>query len=187
MERITVKHRDHFEEEGFVSHARFLPERDYAMVRDNVVRACVDVFIVNQRGEVLLGKRSYYPHPDWWIIGGGMKPGESFPEAAKRNIKRELGLDIEPERFEPEPLWVCSMSWAKRREPPEDNGCHDVSITMLLRILSEEETQIKHNEECEEMRWVRLEEVVKDALLHPFLKTLAGKAMIKRATGYLVA
>lgn len=177
MEKITVRHGDHFNEEGFVSHARFLPASDYAMVRDSVVRACVDICAVNQKGEMLFGKRAWYPARDWWIIGGGMRPGESFREAASKNIKRELGLDIEPERFER--LWEYSMAWAKRREPPEDNGCHDVSITMLLWISPEEEMQIKHNAEYEEIRWVGLEEVANDYSSHPALNTLAAKAIIK--------
>lgn len=177
MEKIIVEHGDHFCEEGFTSHATFLPDDYYAMVLDNAVITCVDICIVNEHCEMLLGKRVGYPHPNWWIIGGRMRPGESFHKAASRNVKRELDLHIEMDRFER--LWEYSTSWAKRAQAPEDNGCHTVSITMLLRILPEEATQIQHNEEYEDMKWVKLKEMANDILLHPALNTLAKKAIIR--------
>ena len=173
MGEIVVKHGDHFEEEGFVPHAIFMDEKDYAKVLDNIVVTCVDICVVNRQDQILLGKRTWYPMRDWWIIGGRMRPGESFNEAAARHIKRELGLEVDPCRFER--LWEYSMAWAKRAQPPEDNGCHMVSITMLLRLEPKEEAQIKHNEEYEAVQWVDLDTVAEDTSLHPALNTLAIK------------
>ncbi|MEK6883755.1 MAG: NUDIX domain-containing protein, partial [Nanoarchaeota archaeon] len=108
MKTINVKYQDHFHEKGFIPHSEFLSEENYAMVLDNVVVTCVDICVINTKGQILLGKRTWYPMPNWWIIGGRMKPGESFNESASRNIKRELGLNISPDRFER--LWEYSMA-----------------------------------------------------------------------------
>lgn len=173
METIIVRNGDHFHEEGFVSHAKFLSEENYAMVLDNAVITCVDICVINTKKQILLGKRTWYPHPDWWIIGGRMKPGESFNEAASRNIKRELQLDISPERFKR--LWEYSMTWAKRVQSPEENGCHTVSITMMLKISLQEELKIKFNEEYETILWTQLHYVENHTSFHPVLHVLANK------------
>ena len=173
MGTINIRHQDHFHEEGFISHSKFLSDEDYAKVLDNVVITCVDICVVNMEGKILLGKRTWYPLPDWFIIGGRMKTGESFNEAASRNIKRELGLNISPDRFER--LWEYSMAWAKRAQSPQENGSHTVSIAMLLKLYPHEEMEIKHNEEYESVKWVQVDEIINDLSLHPALNQLAKK------------
>ena len=54
----------------------------------------VGVIIINQQGEVLLGKRSSQHAPYWSIPGGHMEAGESFEQAAQREIFEETGLNI---------------------------------------------------------------------------------------------
>ena len=39
-------------------------------------------------------------------------------------MARETGLAVDPSRFEP--LCATSMTWQKRKQPPEDNGTADV-------------------------------------------------------------
>ena len=67
------------------------------------VGAGFGVIILNEKGEVLLGKR--HPDPDkadsafrsageWSLPGGKLDWGESFEEGATREVKEETGLDI---------------------------------------------------------------------------------------------
>src|SRR3989338_577410 len=54
------------------------------------------VIIENDQNEVLLVKRAVPPHQGAWDIPGGfMEPGESFIQAAKREIREELEVEIE--------------------------------------------------------------------------------------------
>jgi ADP-ribose pyrophosphatase YjhB (NUDIX family) len=166
-----MKDKRHFVTGDFQSHATWLSEEDYAKVLDNIVIACVDCILVNDKREMLLGKRNIEPAPTWWIVGGRMKPGESFKTAAARNVKRELNLSIDPVRFHY--FDTYSFVWARRAQPPKDNGCHTVSITMKLNIDEAEIRQIKPNEEYEKIQWIKPEKILANSSFHPGIQKCA--------------
>ncbi len=170
----------YFEQEGFKSHAKFLPDETYSQVLDSIVMACVDAVLMNSKGEMLIGKRAVEPNRDWWIIGGRMRPGESFEQAAAVNVERELGISIEPSRFK----YLCtySVAWARRAEPPCENGLHQVSITMLVRVTDEEVSSIQHNEEYETLEWVYPTELIFNDGFHPALGMVAKNVIMVIAT-----
>lgn len=56
----------------------------------------IPVIIKNSNNEILLGKRSnkvFYPNM-WGLPGGLVEKGETLQEAAKRELKEEMGIDI---------------------------------------------------------------------------------------------
>jgi len=171
---------NHFVESGFVPHLGWLDDETYSKVLDNIVVTCADVIVLNTKGKILLGKRTYYPAKGWWIAGGRMTTGESFEKAAARNMKRELGLTISPERFAY--LGTYSFVWAMRRQPPAENGSHTVSITMTLLINEKEAAAIKPNEEYEELKWWDPELVAEDSQFFPPIRQYAGDIIRRGAT-----
>ncbi|MEE4538893.1 MAG: NUDIX domain-containing protein [Erythrobacter sp.] len=56
------------------------------------------VVITNRAGDVLLLRHSYGPK-GWALPGGGVGPGEDPQEAARREVREELGLELDG--FEP--------------------------------------------------------------------------------------
>ena len=94
---------NHFVEDGYKQlPGEFLDDPTYAKILDQIVVSCADAILVrwiNNQPEILLGKRAYPPMKGWWIFGGRRIPGESPEESCVRNIKREIGLDLEPSRF----------------------------------------------------------------------------------------
>ncbi|MCR4618010.1 MAG: NUDIX hydrolase [Lachnospiraceae bacterium] len=50
------------------------------------------VLIENGKGEVLLQRRR--DTGEWCVPGGGLEPMETYEEAAKREIKEEVGLEV---------------------------------------------------------------------------------------------
>ena len=62
----------------------------------SLVHRVAHVLVVNSRGEILLQKRS--PHkdiqPGKWdtSVGGHLDPGEGYEEAARRELREELGI-----------------------------------------------------------------------------------------------
>lgn len=167
MRRKTVAH---FVTGRFRSRARFLEEQDYSMVLDNVVIGCVDIVVINS-GEMLLGKRTCEPQPDWWIIGGRMMPGEKPEESASRNIKRELGLNIKPSRLSY--LGTYSFVWSTRAQKPKHHGGHCVSITMVLVLKEGEAERINPNEEYGPIRWLNPRAVIRKRDFHPAVRKYA--------------
>jgi isopentenyl-diphosphate Delta-isomerase len=65
----------------------------------NLLRRSVRVIILNSRGEMLLQKRSskLKIHPGQWSSGatGSVRSGETYDEAAKRELKEEMGIETE--------------------------------------------------------------------------------------------
>lgn len=167
----------HFVTGSFVSHAGFLGETEYAAVLDSIVIACVDIILVNITGEMLLGKRTTEPQPDYWIIGGRMKPGESLEEAAARNLKRELGIELGTDRFTY--LTTLSLVWARRAQEPKDNGSHTISVTMVANVSDGEIAGIRPNEEYSELLWIRPATVRYGTGFHPALVQYAEELLAR--------
>lgn len=55
--------------------------------------AGVSVIMTNLQGDVLLLKHSYGP-PVWSLPGGGLRKGEDALEAARREVREELGVEL---------------------------------------------------------------------------------------------
>ena len=54
----------------------------------------VSVVLTNEAGEVLLLIHSYGPKV-WSLPGGGLKPGEDPADCARREVREELGIEVE--------------------------------------------------------------------------------------------
>lgn len=79
-------------------------------------RSAVRVVLQEAGGRILLfhaflASRS---SAGWWELpGGGIDPGETYLEAAVRELREETGLQVSPERFGP-PRWRRSATWFGR-------------------------------------------------------------------------
>lgn len=106
-----------------------------------------------------------------------MRKGELYQVAAARNIKRELfsGLDeieIHPDRFVL--VGVYNLIWDKRAQERVENGCHMLSVTMLLPLVDAEVASLHLNEEYSDARWVLPDEIIHHAnAYHPCLVQMA--------------
>ena len=61
---------------------------------------CVSVIIEDEQGAIMLVKRKQDPKKGYWDLPGGfINPGENVSSAAQREMKEELGVDIEIEKF----------------------------------------------------------------------------------------
>lgn len=187
--RFLTKENTHFVEPSFrAPKPVFLGENVYSQVLDNIVFACVDCAVVNHnQTKILLGFRSYPPQPDWWVIGGRIRPGESFKKAAKRNIQRELGLDLPKKRFG-KIIGVFSTVWGERRQFPQGNGSHSINTTLILRLNKSEIERIKKNNEYKELNWFSISTLSRNPRdargfpkFHPALVTMAKKIPKKTA------
>ncbi|SCY16958.1 NUDIX hydrolase [Butyrivibrio sp. INlla14] len=59
---------------------------------DLVMTVGCGVLIENEKGEVLLQKRS--DTGDWCVPGGALEPGETYIEAATRELSEEVGVKV---------------------------------------------------------------------------------------------
>ena len=105
----------------------------------------VGVIIVNASGEVLFGKRSGSHAPYWSIPGGHMEPGESFEQAAIREVAEETGLRLAAPQ-------VIGLS--NNLETWQQEGKHTVSVC-LLAAHPGGEAERREPEKCEAWRWCK--------------------------------
>ncbi|MCR5602513.1 MAG: NUDIX domain-containing protein [Lachnospiraceae bacterium] len=59
---------------------------------DLIMTVGCGVLIENDEGKVLLQKRS--DTVEWCIPGGGMEPVETFEETAIREVREEVGIEV---------------------------------------------------------------------------------------------
>jgi 8-oxo-dGTP pyrophosphatase MutT (NUDIX family) len=85
-------------------------------LRYDLEREAVRVVLTDAGGRVLL---FHVLTPDeapdgWWELpGGGIDPGESYLEAAVREIREETGIDLDPGQVGP-PSWRRDTTWRSR-------------------------------------------------------------------------
>ncbi|CAJ1353527.1 unnamed protein product [Effrenium voratum] len=159
----------HFVTGNFKPHHLFLEDAEYGRALDTLVKAVSDVLITScDRSRVFLGRRKVHPQPDWWLMGGRSRPGESPVQAAARNVRRELGLNLPVSRFEV--IGCYSMTWAMRVQAPADHGTADISALHQLVLQPEEEAAIKvDDKEYWDLRWFDKGEILAGEF-HPVLK-----------------
>lgn len=150
----------------------FLSDSIYAEALDALVICCADAAILHQ-GLWLLAKRAWEPHPDWWVIGGRMRKGERVEQAVRRNLRRELHLDILEERLL-HIIGYYNQIWDTRAQEPTTNGCHVFSITTAVHLTAEEKATLQLNEEYADSQWVDPVQVIERAdSFHPYLVQIA--------------
>jgi len=115
----------------------YLSDEIYNMIYSKVPRICVDLLILNTKG-VLLTRRAIPPEKGMWHIPGGrIFFKESINEAIQRISKKELGIEVKPEKL---------LGFMEFKD--EDGGKkHSISLVFLCEIQSGE---IKLNHESDD-------------------------------------
>lgn len=104
----------------------------------------VGVIIVNQEGLVLIGKRKGSHSPAYSIPGGHLEMGETFEEAAIKEVLEETGLRI----FSPKVICVTNNLETYKAE-----GKHYISVTLLTDQF-EGTPVVLEPDKCESWQWL---------------------------------
>jgi ADP-ribose pyrophosphatase YjhB (NUDIX family) len=163
FDRPNVQWADvaHFQEPGRLDPVQpedKIPDPIYSKALDYLVIACVDVVLMHQR-QLLLVKRSRYPRPSWWIIGGRMSAGEHPKKAAQRKVAQEASINHLPlSRFHY--VGVYSTCFAFRHQSPEHHGSHSLNLTYVVELVQPEREQIVvRSDEHADWKWIDMDRV----------------------------
>lgn len=108
-------------------------------------------FIHDEDGRVLMIKRRFEPNKGRWSLPGGLvETGETLEEAARREVREELGIEVATEG-------VFQVVDEIIRDDSGRARYHFILIDYLMRPLS---TKIELNDESEEYAWFKPSEVV---------------------------
>ena len=109
----------------------------------------VGVIIQNSKGEILIGKRKGSHSPYYSIPGGHLENGETFEEAAIKEVFEETNLKIK------NPAFVCVTNNLKTYK---EVNKHYVSINMYTNEF-EGHCKVMEPEKCEEWIWCDINEI----------------------------
>ena len=105
-------------------------------------------FILNENNELLLQQRKKSPEAGYWSIPGGrLEMFETFEEAVKREIKEEVGVDIQVI----DELGICDHIIKSEQK-------HWVSPSFLCKIIKGKPTIMEPDEHAD-LKWFSLEEL----------------------------
>ena len=128
------------------------------------VEVVVGPYILNEQNEVMFCKSPKWPN-QWVICGGHVEVGESLADALKREVKEELGIDIDV--FD-----IMNVGEMIVYPPEFKRNAHFIFIDMLARPKNND---FHFNSEISDYAWF----TVDDALNRDDIKESYKKALNK--------
>jgi 8-oxo-dGTP pyrophosphatase MutT (NUDIX family) len=139
-----------------------LPD-DLPVLERDVVRLVVR----DASGAVLLFRARELTLPElgyWWELpGGGIEPGETYVDAAVRELREETGLRIDPARVGPA-RWRRTSSFRMRGKRRVQHEV--VAVATLDAVAPDIDEQGRQQHELEDyigFRWLPVDEIVASA------------------------
>ena len=150
----------------------FLKEKSFKNIVKNSPIAAIDLCILNDSKEILLGKRINHPAKSFFFVPGGrIRKGETLFNSTKRIVNSEINHEITERDFNKLSLLGVFQHFY------DDNFCgnklfssHYVVIVYIvpLKILKKAKTVI-FNDQHDEYIWYD-KKLGKDLLIHPYCK-----------------
>jgi len=101
---------------------------------------CVIVCVVNEKNEVALLRQNYVSTANYVCVAGIMKLGESAEETVAREVREEIGQDVEHIRY------IGSYPYDKK------------AMLMLGYVATVNKKDFKLSEEVDDVMWVAIED-----------------------------
>lgn len=145
-----------------------LSEYDFKNVVQNAPLFAIDLVVLNEQKQILLGHRKNAPAKDYWFVPGGrVFKNESLEQAFKRISSTELGIEIERNQ-----AWLLGLYDHFYQDSVFGEGIdtHYINATHLIKIT---EAQIKNlpTEQHQSYRWQNINEIEQDDTVHKYSKT----------------
>jgi 8-oxo-dGTP pyrophosphatase MutT (NUDIX family) len=129
-----------------------------------VEREAVRLIVLDVNDRLLLFRTRDQDHPDmgtWWELpGGGLDPGETYLEAAVRELREETGIVVVPAQVG-EPTWRRTASFKSHRRRHLQ---HEVVVTVRLDGVGpdvDESERLEHEKlDYYHFRWWPVAEVI---------------------------
>ena len=109
----------------------------------------VGIIILNEQKEILIGKRKGGLSPAYSIPGGHLEAGETFEEAAKKEVFEETGLIIE------NPKVFCVTNNLRTYQK---QGIHFISVSLIVTRFSGDVIN-KEPDKCESWNWYPIDQI----------------------------
>lgn len=137
-------------------------------------KVVVGCFILNDKNEILLVKS--YKWPGLWVVmGGHIEWGESIADAVVREVKEELGLNVEFTKVIETVEFIFDPSFHNKK--------HFVGLQSECHVLGSGTPTID-NDEIQEAHWFPLSVAAKMSDILPITQKTIQKLIIDRSIRY---
>lgn len=138
-----------------------------AIVRDSVL-VSLDLLLINEREELLVGLRMNRPAQGYLFVPGGrVMKGETLTVALRRVVIQETGLTIEPDRFVLQGIYDHVYSDSCFDDP-------DIStqyVVIACRCSVESGALIVADQQHERLHFAPIAGIFADPRIHPYVKS----------------
>ncbi len=129
----------------------------------------VSAIVKNSKGEILLGKRSknHVAYPNYWGLPGGIANfNEPLTSTAVREVKEEMGIDVEI---------IKKGKDVYEEMPNKHSKLHALGTVFHAKIIS---GTPKPKDETSEVKWFKPSEIRKMSLAFSHKEILKGEGLI---------
>lgn len=141
----------------------------FRFAKQKYVYVGVPVIIRNSKGEILLGKRNKHmlTYPSTWGLPGGLPEyGEKLEDTAKREVKEELGVDIEI---------IKRSTNIHEHLPIKECKIHSIDVVYYAKIIK---GIPKPKDETSEVKWFKSSEIKDMNLAYSHKEILKKEGLI---------
>lgn len=155
-----------------------LSKTDFKQLIKNAPLFAMDLVVLNNNDQILVGQRQNAPAQGFWFVPGGrVYKNESLGCAFNRISQAELGLTLNIESAQ---LLGLYEHFYEDSVFDEGLSTHYINATHFLRLSLDEITNLPR-EQHQDYRWLSIEELESEQTVHFFSKVFLStlKAAIK--------
>ncbi len=128
-------------------------------------KACTSVILQNGAGKYLLVKRAYEPKKGYWDFPGGFaEEDEDFEECSRREVKEELGIEIQDLKY---------LSTHKDNYDYQGINYRAIGVSYLSQLP--EGSKLQPADDVASYKFFSLEEIPMDRLAFPSMHEMVKK------------
>ncbi len=140
-----------------------MDDHQFLAIIDATPLVSIDLVIINNRDEVLLGRRTNRPARGWWFVPGGrIRKNEQLVDAFIRIARSELGISAE--LTEATLLGAFDHIYDDNYLGKAGINTHYVVLGYLLRL--DRHTPMTNDDQHAEIKWWPVDDILKNPQVH---------------------
>jgi len=146
----------------------FLSQQDFSQAIAQMPLFAIDLVVLNEHKQMLVGKRLNKPAKDYWFVPGGrILKGESLEQGFKRLTLNELGKSIELKQAK---LLGLFEHFYENSVFSDEISTHYINAAHVLMIKQDDLKSLPTDEQHAGYRWMNLEEIKNNESVHEYTK-----------------
>jgi colanic acid biosynthesis protein WcaH len=146
----------------------FLSESKFQNVIMHTPLISLDLIVLGEDGNALLGKRLNQPAKGFWFVPGGrVLKNESIANAFRRLTLNELGIELELSKAE---LLGPYDHFYNESVFDDKIKTHYVAIAYIIKLTNRQLSRLPLNEQHSEYSWFKLGELLNSPAVHKHTK-----------------